>query len=91
MTNSYKHAFPDRDGSITVTLAQNTPFSATLTVRDDGVGFGVEADSTGHGRGLVERLMEKIGGTMNVHSGDGTTWTLTFAIPSLADGTKAAA
>jgi len=61
VTNSYKHAFPDRDGTITVTLARAGPGSATLTVGDDGIGYEAEAESTRHGVGLVRRLMERAG------------------------------
>ena len=38
MTNSYKHAFPEREGTITVTLARAGPAAATLTLENDGVG-----------------------------------------------------
>ncbi len=91
VTNSYGHAFPDRDGTITVTLAHLGAGQAAITVWDDGVGFVAEAGSTRHGVGLVKRLLEQIGGTLEVQSGDGTSWTLAFAVPVPADGTKAAA
>lgn len=93
VTNSYGHAFPDRDGTITVTLTRSGAAQATITIQDNGVGFVVNADSVRRGLGLVKRLLDWIGGTVDVHSGDGTLWTLTFAVPVPvpADGTKAAA
>ncbi len=92
VTNSYGHAFPDRSGTITVTLAHRGAGRAAITIRDDGVGLVVKADSTRHGIGLVRRLLERIGGTLDVRSGDdGTLWTLAFALPVPIDGTKAAA
>ncbi len=91
VTNSYRHAFPDRDGTITVTLARLGAGQAAITVEDDGVGFVVAADSIRHGLGLVRRLLERIGGTLDVRSGEGTLWTLAFAAPVPAVQTKVAA
>lgn len=92
VTNSYGHAFPDRSGTITVTLAHRGARRAAITIRDDGIGLVVKADSTRHGIGLVRRLLERIGGTLDVHSSDdGTVWTLAFALPVPINGTKAAA
>jgi two-component sensor histidine kinase len=91
VTNSYKHAFPDRDGTITVTLARAGPDSATLTVGDNGVGYEAEPESTRHGVGLVRRLLERVGGTLDDQSGNGTLWTLVFTVPAVSDGTQVAA
>ena len=86
VTNSYRHAFPGRDGTITVTLARSEAGWATITIQDDGIGFVAKADSTRHGVGLVRRLLERIGGTLKVHSGDGTLSTLGFTVPVAANG-----
>ena len=91
VTNSYGHAFPDQDGSIVVTLARAQEGSATITIQDNGVGFKVEAESARHGLGLARKLVEQIGGTLDVHSGNGTRWTLAFAVPVTLDEPKAAA
>ncbi len=90
VTNSYGHAFPDREGSIVVTLTRASPASATLTLEDDGVGFEAGAGSLRHGLGLVRRLVEQVGGTLDVRSTDGTVWSLGFPVPGTSDGTKAA-
>lgn len=91
VTNSYGHAFPDREGNIVVTLAHLGDGRAAVIIRDDGIGFVAKTNSTRHGMGLVRRLLEQIGGTLDVISGDGTEWTLAFAVPMSSGGTKAAA
>ncbi len=82
VTNSYDHAFPDREGTVTVTLARAGPDAATLTVRDDGVGFTVQGTSNRHGLGLVRRLVERIGATLDVHSDGGTVCVVAFKVLS---------
>ncbi len=81
VTNSYKHAFPDRSGTITVALTHPYPASAKLTIQDDGIGYEVKARSSRHGTGLVTRLMQQIGGTVNVSSSNGTLCILEFPVP----------
>jgi two-component sensor histidine kinase len=89
VANSLGHAFPVRAGTIAIVLTRLSPTRAQLEIRDDGIGFHVEAASDRHGVGLAKRLMERIDGTLDVHSGKGTTWTLSFAVAS--DGAKKAA
>jgi len=92
VTNSYGHAFPDRAGTITVTLARLPGVaSAQLTVRDDGVGFAAGAGSTRHGMSLVKRLMAQVSGSFEVESVAGTCWTLIFPVPPVALGVREAA
>lgn len=91
VTNSYRHAFPDRDGIITITLTRTSPATASLTIRDNGVGFKAELESTRHGVGLARRLMDRVRGTLDLKSGDGSLWTLTFAAPEALDQAKVAA
>ncbi len=91
VTNSYGHAFPNRDGTIVVTLARTDAGGAMITIQDDGVGFEVNADSARHGLGLVRRLMERVSGTLDIHSGDGALWTLAFPVPVPFGAAKAAA
>ena len=93
VTNSYGHAFPDREGTITVTLVRTSPAAAMLTLQDDGVGFTAKVGSSRHGLGLVRRLVERVGGTLDTRSGKGTgtTWTLGFPLPQASDRARAAA
>jgi len=91
VTNSYRHAFPDRDGVITITLTRTSPATASLTIQDNGVGFEPERESNRHGVGLARRLMERVHGTLDLRSGDGTLWTLTFAAPVPLDQVRIAA
>jgi len=69
ISNSYRHAFPDHEGAITVTLARSDNAStATLTIQDNGVGFAPKAVTTRRGLGIVRRLLMQIGGTLDVCS-----------------------
>jgi two-component sensor histidine kinase len=87
ISNAYLHAFPGRTGTIHVILAPSAT-GATLTIRDDGVGFVESPSSKRHGVGLVRRLIEQIGGTVRVVSNRGTEWTM--AVPNEVAGLKAA-
>ena len=91
VTNSYDHAFPDRGGTITVTLTRSGPAAAVLVVRDDGAGFPVPAGTSRNGLSLVRRLVERIGGGLDTHFNGGTVWKLGFPVPATPDGTKATA
>jgi two-component sensor histidine kinase len=91
VTNSYGHAFPGRGGTITVTLSRGAAGMATLTIRDDGVGFVPKLETSRHGLGLVARLMAQAHGSFDMHAGEGTLWTLRFPIPGQAAGLLPAA
>lgn len=91
VTNSYKHAFPDRSGTINVTLTHPHPAGAKLTIQDDGIGYDINAKSSRHGVGLVTRLVQQIGGTMNVSSSNGTLCILEFPVPAESAGNTIAA
>jgi two-component sensor histidine kinase len=92
VTNSYGHAFPGRAGTIVVTLAR-TPHSnlASLTIRDNGIGFEPATQSKRHGIGLVSRLMAQVGGSFKIEGKDGTLATLIFPVPASPKGLKTAA
>ncbi len=85
VTNSYDHAFPEGNGSIRVTLTKATdiPGQATLTVIDDGAGFVEQQGSKRHGVGLVRRLVEQVGGDINLASDHGAAWKVTFPYKTL--------
>lgn len=79
ITNAYGHAFPDTKGQIFVNLTHDSDgHSATLTIRDDGVGYRPEQGSSRRGLGLCRRLIERIGGTLELQAGAGTLWKITF-------------
>ena len=93
VTNSYRHAFPNMAGSISLALACTANSQAILTIKDDGVGFDTVGASARRGIGLVRKLIEQIGGTIQVHSDRGTHWTLMFQVedsqPSAPSQSKA--
>ena len=92
VTNSYRHAFSkDRGGTIVVTLARADVHNAILMVQDDGAGFDTTAETSRRGIGLVQQLIEQIGGTVRVRSEVGTLWTLIFPVADPADSAMAAA
>ena len=91
VTNSYDHAFPDRDGTISVTLARSGPATAMLTVQDDGVGSPTEFATSRNGLSLVKRLMDRVGGSLDTHYRAGTVWKLHFPVPAMSDRTEVAA
>jgi two-component sensor histidine kinase len=80
VTNSYDHAFPAGAGTITVTVSRTAgdDRSATMTIRDDGIGFTAKAESKRHGLGLVRRLIEQVRGTVSFDTDPGAFWTITF-------------
>jgi two-component sensor histidine kinase len=92
VTNSYGHAFPGRAGKVTVTLiAQDKAETASVTIADNGVGFLPDITSKRRGLGLSRRMMEQIGGSLELASEHGTSWTLRFPVPKSAGGLGLAA
>lgn len=62
-TNSFKHAFPeDQPGRVAFQCRLETPGSASLSCRDDGVGLGAERPSTGMGLAIIESAIDQLGG-----------------------------
>jgi len=87
VTNSYRHAFPEHAGTITVRLARAAGDSgATVSIHDNGVGFVAAAMTARRGLGLVRRLVKQIDGTLDMQSDAGTLWTLGFPAQFPADG-----
>jgi two-component sensor histidine kinase len=86
VSNALKHAFPDnRKGQIQVGLCADQDGHLAITVDDDGVGFpkGVDAQSSNSlGLQLVHTLVRQLDGHLEMHSGNGTTFSVTFPIPS---------
>ena len=85
VTNSYRHAFPSMEGTIGVSLERLPDLGeAILTVQDDGVGFNTMGETSRRGIGLVRKLIEQMGGTLDVRSLAGTLWTLVFPLQAAA-------
>ena len=79
VSNSLKHAFPEKKGSIAVYLKNNTD-KITLKVQDNGIGFNthkVRNDSLG--LELIETLTDQINGDFSIESSSqGTLCTVQF-------------
>jgi two-component sensor histidine kinase len=75
--NSCKHAFPDRDGRITVELRRDTPGRLTLEIADDGVGRRERPPSerVSHGLNLMQLHARQLNGEFAIgdRPGGGTT------------------
>lgn len=86
VTNSYGHAFPDRDGRIVVILTRPAgEHRGALVVQDDGVGFVATAESSPHGAGAGQATYRAGGGTLDLHSSEGTSWTMAFSVSIQSD------
>ncbi|MBR0653642.1 GAF domain-containing protein [Plastoroseomonas arctica] len=79
ITNSYGHAFPDRDGQILIDLALDSGGkTAMLTIHDDGIGYRPQDGSSRRGLSLCRRIVARIGGTLELQPGAGTLWAIGF-------------
>jgi two-component sensor histidine kinase len=82
--NALKHAFPAGGPSaIEVMFRADRVDTCVLNVCDNGVGFPAgldfrQADSMG--LQLVCLLVEQLGGTIEMTSGPGTRWSVTFPV-----------
>jgi two-component sensor histidine kinase len=85
ISNSLKHAFPDnREGTLRVELRSEGNGLHTIIVRDDGVGLpkGLNVHQTETlGLQLVTSLAGQLNATIGLHSFQGTTFEIRFAIP----------
>ncbi len=77
VTNAMKHAFPNGEGHIDVSLSRNDDGTFDLVVSDDGTGYdcaaGPESVSTGGlGAKLIVGLVSQLKATMNIQSDHGT-------------------
>lgn len=82
VSNAFKHAFPGgRKGTLHVELAPAGDGTMRLLIADDGVGlpegFDVR-DTRSLGLKLVASLTGELGGRLDVASGPGTTFKITF-------------
>ncbi len=83
LTNSFKYAFAQSEGLITVELLQrDKKNSFVLRVKDNGVGIDLKAlqkDEMSLGLKLVQALVHQIEGTLNLSNEKGTTAEVFFS------------
>ncbi len=86
VTNAFRHGFPDSQSG-TVTLHFDvTGNQATLSIRDDGVGFDATRETSSMGRQLMAAFAQQLGGELDIASSSaGTKVTLSycFAFPEV--------
>ena len=85
VTNALKHAFPQRPGTITVTLNQLEDGRSQLIVEDDGIGLPADFDpraTDSLGLSLVEILAGQLSGGAEFSSDKGTRMEIVFGHPS---------
>jgi PAS domain S-box-containing protein len=84
VTNSLKHAFPNRrKGKITISLKRAGTSGAEMCVRDDGIGIpkGVDFQHTkSMGILVVRSLVDQISGKLELERNGGTTIRINFPI-----------
>lgn len=81
IANAIKHAFPDdRQARISVVLEEIGPRRARLTIRDNGIGYDLNARSTGMGTRLIRSLTAQLDGIAKVDFDSGTVFTLDFDV-----------
>jgi PAS domain S-box-containing protein len=85
VSNTFKHAFPERRGGeihISMTTAGD---QFVLTVRDNGIGFPESVDfrnTQSLGLELVNLLVGQMNGKIDMQVDGGTTWTIKFPVKS---------
>ncbi len=80
IANSYEHAFPTGHGEIRVTVRREAGDRAVLTIQDDGTGLTAAPDPRQHGTALVRKIVERLDGSVEVVSGEGTRWDIRFRV-----------
>lgn len=84
ITNAYKHAFVGRnEGRIEVAASQLADDQICVNVRDNGVGFDVDAhnyESPGLGRSLIEAFARQLRAKLEIIRENGTLLRLCFSL-----------
>ncbi|MBT2189334.1 sensor histidine kinase [Sphingobium nicotianae] len=85
VTNAIKHAFPDGNGRISVTLVRHAEDDRIdVTVADNGQGDKTdEASRTGLGKRLIQGLVQQLQGRMDIQWQKGTMARVTLPTPKL--------
>lgn len=77
LSNSFKYAFPNRNGEITITFSKNT-----LTISDNGIGIfksSSKKTNASFGLQLIDLLAEQIDAKVEIKSNKGTAFEFTFS------------
>ncbi|WP_267549175.1 sensor histidine kinase [Rhizobium rhizogenes] len=84
VTNAIKYAFPGRSGHIWITLKAEAE-RATLSIRDDGIGFDLSgrAQGTGLGRKLINAMATRLEGQVDYDLSKGTHVTTSWSRQSV--------
>jgi len=81
VTNSYKHAFKDREsGTIFIHLDEDEEY-IVINVGDDGVGLPDDfsiAEQSSIGMNLVQTLTDQLNGTLEIQRGEGSYFSVRF-------------
>ncbi|NQT63454.1 MAG: PAS domain S-box protein [Candidatus Marinimicrobia bacterium] len=82
VTNSLKYAFPDkREGDIWISAGPIGDKKAKIEIKDNGVGLGedlVFEKTKSMGLRIVRILTEQLGGTLEINTEKGSSFSLTF-------------
>jgi len=82
MTNSLKYAFPNnRKGEIWIKMNRDVEGKYTIVFKDNGVGFSKDIDfreTKSLGMQIVTDLVAQLEGTIEMLSGEGTEFKITF-------------
>lgn len=82
-TNALKHAFPGRDGEISVVLGAASAQELRLRIADNGVGFAQTPNAPNPSMGLriVEGLVRQLGGRIHSLPVNGVCWEAYLPTP----------
>lgn len=95
IVNSFKHAFTDGHGCVTVTLKRLDEGRARIRLADDGIGFeppagSIRGTASGLGLTLINALMQRIEGEPTWSRQGGTALAIDFVTEGIAAPTPGA-
>jgi len=80
VTNSYKYAFADNKGKLSISLLQNEN-NYVLTIKDDGAGFTPKENMGTLGQKLIHTLVtEQLNGELSLDSKNQTKYSIRFTL-----------
>ncbi len=80
ITNSFKHAFPEKKGKIKIILKRDENQNYTLEITDDGVGYDTEKDrkKSSIGLELISLLVTQLQAQCVIETEGGTSFFISF-------------